>query len=60
MFPQVEFAYNAIRALGIKQTSFEANLGFISPEEPLDVMFNIRSNFDSDLARRVGAIKIVT
>jgi hypothetical protein len=41
MLPQEEFAYNASHALGIEHTPFEANFGF-SPEEPLDLMFNIR------------------
>jgi hypothetical protein len=31
--PQVEFAYNTSRALGIEHTPFEANFGF-SHEEP--------------------------
>jgi hypothetical protein len=38
---QVEFAYNATRALGIGHTPFEANLSF-SPEEPLDMLFSMR------------------
>jgi hypothetical protein len=41
MLPQVEFAYNASRALGIEHTPFEANLG-LSPEEPLDLLLSIR------------------
>jgi putative transposase len=39
--PQVEFAYNASRALGIEYTPFEANFGF-SPEEPLDLLLSMR------------------
>jgi hypothetical protein len=39
--PQVKFAYNASRALGIKHTPFEANFWF-SPKEPLDLVFNMR------------------
>jgi hypothetical protein len=39
--PQVEFAYNACRALGIEHTPFQANFGF-SPEEPLSLMFSMR------------------
>jgi hypothetical protein len=35
--PQVEFAYNGNRALGIEHTTFEANFGF-SLEEPLDLL----------------------
>jgi hypothetical protein len=39
--PQVEFAYNASRALGIEHTPFEANFGF-SPEEPPNLLFSMR------------------
>jgi hypothetical protein len=39
--PQVEFAYNASRALGIEHTPFEANFGF-SPKEPHDLLFIMR------------------
>jgi putative transposase len=39
--PQLKFAYNASRALGIEHTPFEANFGF-SPEEPLDMLFSMR------------------
>jgi hypothetical protein len=41
LLPQVEFAYNASRALGIEHTPFEANFGF-SLEEPLDLLFSVR------------------
>jgi hypothetical protein len=41
LLPQVEFAYNTSRALGIEHTPFEANFGF-SPEEPLVMLFNMR------------------
>jgi hypothetical protein len=41
MLPQVEFPYNASRALGIEHIPFEANFGF-SLEEPSDLMFNMR------------------
>jgi hypothetical protein len=41
VLPQVEFAYNASRALGIEHTPFEAKLGF-SPEEPHDLLFSMR------------------
>jgi hypothetical protein len=34
MSPQVEFAYNATRALGIEHTPFEANFGFSLEEAP--------------------------
>jgi hypothetical protein len=41
LLPQVEFAYNASRALGIDHTPFEANFG-IFPEEPPDMLFSMR------------------
>jgi putative transposase len=41
LLPQVEFAYNASRALGIEHTPIEANFRF-SPEEPLDLLFSMR------------------
>jgi hypothetical protein len=41
LLPQVEFAYNASRALEIEHTSFEANFG-VSPEEPLDMLLSMR------------------
>ena len=41
LLPQVEFAYNASRALGIEHTPFEANFGF-SLEEAPDLMFSMR------------------
>jgi hypothetical protein len=41
ILPQVEFAYNISRALGIEHTPFEANFGF-SLEEPPDLMFSMR------------------
>jgi hypothetical protein len=41
MLPQVEFAYNASRALGIKHTPFEAYFSF-SPKEPPDLLYNMR------------------
>jgi hypothetical protein len=41
LLPQVEFAYNASRALGIEHTPFEANFGF-SPEDPHDMQFSMR------------------
>jgi hypothetical protein len=40
MLPQVEFAYNASRALGIEHNPFEASFGF-SLEEPLDILFSM-------------------
>jgi hypothetical protein len=41
LLPQVEFAYNASRALGIEHTPFEANFGF-SHEEPPHLLFSMR------------------
>jgi hypothetical protein len=41
LLPQVEFACNASRALGIEHNPFEANFGF-SHEEPLDLLFIMR------------------
>jgi hypothetical protein len=41
LLPQMEFAYKASRALGIKHTPFEANFGF-SPEEPPDLLLSMR------------------
>jgi hypothetical protein len=41
LLPQVEFACNATRALGIEHTPFEVNFGF-SPKEPLDLQFSMR------------------
>jgi hypothetical protein len=41
LLPQVEFAYNASRALGIEHTPFEANFGF-SLEEPPHLLFSMR------------------
>jgi putative transposase len=43
LLPQVEFAYNASRVLGIENTPFETNFGF-SPEEPPDLLFSMRSS----------------
>jgi hypothetical protein len=41
MLPQVEFVYNATRALGIVHAPFEDNFGF-SQEEPPNFLFNMR------------------
>jgi hypothetical protein len=41
LLPQVEFAYNASRALGIEHAPFEANFGFFH-EEPPDLLFSMR------------------
>jgi hypothetical protein len=41
MLPQVEFAYNDTRALGIEHTPFDANFDY-SQEEPLDVLIIMR------------------
>jgi hypothetical protein len=42
LLPQVKFAYNASRALGIEHTPFEANFGFSILEEPPDLLFSMR------------------
>jgi hypothetical protein len=39
--PQVEFSYNASRALDIEHTPFKANYGF-SPEEHPDLLLPMR------------------
>jgi hypothetical protein len=41
LLKQVEFAYNASRALGIEQSPFEANFAF-SPQELPDMLFSMR------------------
>jgi hypothetical protein len=41
LLPQVEFVYNATRALGYEHSPFEANFEF-SQEEPLDMLFSGR------------------
>jgi transposase InsO family protein len=41
LLPQVEFAYNASRALGIEQTPVEADFGF-SPQELPDLLLSMR------------------
>jgi hypothetical protein len=41
LLPQVEFAYNASRALGIEHTPFEASFEF-TPEEPPYLLFSMR------------------
>jgi hypothetical protein len=43
LLPQVEFAYNASRALGIEHTPCEANFEF-SPKEPPYLLFSMRSS----------------
>jgi hypothetical protein len=59
LLPQVEFAYNASRALGIEHTPFKANFGF-SHEEPPDLLFNMRPSILSCFARRSRTVKIAT
>jgi hypothetical protein len=49
LLPLVEFAYIASRALlGIEHSSFEANLG-LYPEEPPDLLFNMRPSIPVSL-----------
>jgi putative transposase len=57
LLPQVEFAYNAFRALGIEHTPFEANFGF-SPEEPLDPLFSMRPSIPAsqDATKRLRVL----
>jgi hypothetical protein len=60
LLPQVEFAYNASRALGIEHTSFEANFWF-SPQEPLDMLFSMRPSIpvSQDALERLGLLQEV-
>jgi hypothetical protein len=55
LLPQVEFAYNASRALGIEHTPFEANFGF-SHEEPPDLLFSMRPSQDATLWQDVEIV----
>ena len=54
MLPQVEFAYNASRALGIEYTPFEVNFGF-SHEELSHLMFSMRPSIpiSQDASKRL-------
>jgi hypothetical protein len=54
MLPQVEFAYNASRALGIEHTLFQANFGF-SLEEPPNLLFIMRPSISlsQDASKRL-------
>jgi hypothetical protein len=54
MFPEVKFAYNATRALGIKYTPFEAHFVF-SPEEPPCMLFFTRPSIpvSQDVSERL-------
>jgi hypothetical protein len=58
--PQVEFAFNATRALGMEHTSFEAKFGF-SHEEPLDLLFNMQPSIPvlQDASKRLILLKEV-
>jgi hypothetical protein len=60
LLPQVEFAYNASRALGIEHTPFEANFGF-SHEEPPDMLFNMRPSIpvSQDATQRLRLLRDV-
>jgi hypothetical protein len=60
LLPQVEFAYNASRALGIEHTPFEANFGF-SHEEPPNVLFSMRPSIpvSQDAIERLRLLKEV-
>jgi hypothetical protein len=54
VLPQVEFAYNASRALGFEHTPFEANFGF-SHEKAHDILFSMRPEIPilQDLSKRL-------
>jgi putative transposase len=58
LLPQVEFAHNTSRALGIEHTPFEANYGF-SPEEPPDLLFSMRPSIpvSQDAAERLRLLQ---
>jgi hypothetical protein len=58
LLPQVEFAYNASRALGIEHTPFEASFGF-SPEEPPDLLFSMRPSIpvSQDATKRLRLLQ---
>jgi transposase InsO family protein len=60
LLPQVEFAYNASRALRIEHTPFEANFGF-APEEPPDLLFSMRPSIpvSQDATSRLRLIQEV-
>jgi hypothetical protein len=60
LLPEVEFAHNASRALGIEHTPFEANFGF-SPEEPPDQMFSMRPSIpvSQDATERLRVLQDV-
>jgi hypothetical protein len=57
LLPQVEFAHNDSRALGIEHTPFEANFGF-SLEEPPDLLFSMRPPIT--VRKTQQTVKIVT
>jgi hypothetical protein len=60
MLPQLEFAYNATRALGIEHTPFEANFRF-SPKEPPDLLFSMRPSIpvSQDATKRLKLLQEV-
>jgi hypothetical protein len=60
LLPQVNFAYNASRALGIEHTPFEASFGF-SLGEPPDLQFNTRPSisFSQDASQRLKLLHYV-
>jgi hypothetical protein len=59
ILPQVEFAYNASRALGIEHTPFEASFGF-TPEEN-HLLFSMRPSIpvSQDASRRLRLLQEV-
>jgi hypothetical protein len=60
LLPQVEFAYNAFRALGIEHIPFKANLG-LSLEEPPDLLFSMRPSIpvSQDALTRLRLLNVV-
>jgi hypothetical protein len=60
LLSEVEFAYNAFRALGIEHTPFEANFGFC-PEEPTNLLFSMRPSIpiSQDASERLRLLQEV-
>jgi hypothetical protein len=58
MLPQVEFANNASRALGIEHTPFEANFE-LSHEDPPNLLFSMRPSIpvSQDASKRLSLLK---
>jgi hypothetical protein len=58
MIPQVEFAHNATRAIGIEHTPFEVNFAF-SPKEHPSLPFNMRPSIhvSQDASKRLRLLQ---